>query len=148
MGSGEGFGQGRQATAVALRSLSVALGCGTGATGAGLAVPVLRWHASVPGVTDLTTMYPDLAAQAHGWDPSVVLATNWKKVRWTCVLGHEWSAAIGDRVRGNECPTCKRRVVLAGQVRDHPSCTAQVLRAPRALLCARRWHLFLVEARS
>lgn len=68
----------------------------------------------VPGVTDLATVYPDLAAQALGWDPSAVLATSWKKVRWICALGHEWSAAIGDRVRGNECPTCKGRVVLAG----------------------------------
>jgi hypothetical protein len=69
-----------------------------------------------PGVTDLATVHPDLAAQALGWDPTAVLATSWRKVRWVCALGHEWSATIGDRVRGNECPTCKGRVVLAGLV--------------------------------
>ena len=114
MGSGEGFGQGRQATAVALRSLSVALGCGTGATGAGLAVPVLRWHAS--------------RARSHGSDHDVSgpgrpgarlgsicgVGHQLEEGALDRALGHEWSAAIGDRVRGNECPTCKRRVVLAG----------------------------------
>jgi hypothetical protein len=82
----------------------------------------------VPGVTDLATLHPDLAAQALGWDPSTVLATSWRKVRWICALGHEWSAAIGDRVRGNECPTCKGRVVLAGfndLATTHPELASQ-----------------------
>jgi len=49
-------------------------------------------------------------------------------VRWICALGHEWSAAIGDRVRGNECSTCKGRVVLTGfndLGTTHPELAAQ-----------------------
>ena len=68
----------------------------------------------VPGVNDLFTIHPDLEVQAHGWDPATVLATSWHKMHWICPLGHDWYAALGDRVRGNDCPTCKGRRVLAG----------------------------------
>lgn len=94
----------------------------------GSACPYCAGKRVVPGVTDLATVHPDIAVQALGWDPSRVLATSWKKARWVCALGHEWSAAIGDRVRGNECPTCKGRVVLAGfndLVTTHPELASQ-----------------------
>ncbi len=80
----------------------------------GSGCPYCEGKRVVPGVTDLATVHPELAVQALGWDPSTVLATSWKKMRWICALGHEWSAPVGDRVRGYECPTCKGRRVLAG----------------------------------
>jgi len=68
----------------------------------------------VPGVNDVATLRPDLAAEAFHWDPATVLATSWKRLKWVCAVGHEWTASLGDRTRGNGCPTCKGRRVLAG----------------------------------
>jgi len=41
----------------------------------------------VPGVNDLATTHPDLAAQAL-FDPTSVEAESSRKVPWRCSLGH------------------------------------------------------------
>ena len=82
----------------------------------------------IPGANDLLTLHPELAAQAHGWDPATVLATTWDKLPWICPLGHKWSAPVGDRVRGYACPTCKGRAVMAGfndLVTTHPDLASE-----------------------
>lgn len=38
------------------------------------------------------------------------------KVNWVCnACGHRWVATISDRVRGNGCPACSRRVATKGK---------------------------------
>jgi hypothetical protein len=58
------------------------------------------------GFNDLATKRPDLAQQAVGWDPKLVIAGNNYKKRWRCDNGHEWLATISKRVSGRDCPSC------------------------------------------
>jgi Probable Zinc-ribbon domain len=69
-----------------------------------------------PGFNDLQTIEPGLAAQAHGWDPSQVLAGSSKKLEWVCSLGHTWVATVDSRrgIQASGCPYCSNNRVLAG----------------------------------
>ena len=68
------------------------------------------------GFNDLASKYPDVAEQAHGWDPRAVVATTHKKFEWICEAGHTWTAAVAKRVppQNTGCPYCANRLVLAG----------------------------------
>lgn len=70
----------------------------------------------VPGVTDLATLFPEVAAEADGWDPEKVLAGSARKVSWKCELGHTWSASVTSRTgkRKTGCPYCSGFAVLKG----------------------------------
>lgn len=70
------------------------------------------------GFNDLATTHPHLAAQ---WHPELntlslqeVSAGSTKKVWWLGECKHEWDAVIQSRKRGNGCPYCANRRVLAG----------------------------------
>jgi hypothetical protein len=58
------------------------------------------------GVNDLATTHPNLAAQAHGWDPSTVSAGSCKKLEWQCEKGHVWVASPNNRSYGRDCERC------------------------------------------
>jgi hypothetical protein len=58
------------------------------------------------GFNDLATTHPELAAEAHGWDPTTVTAGSNKKREWQCQLGHIWTAIVKGRSGGQGCPTC------------------------------------------
>ena len=81
----------------------------------GRGCPVCAGKVAVPGVNDLATLNPTLAAEwnpAKNGDllPSQVTAGSGKKVWWLCgACGHEWAAAISNRSRGRGCPVCKNR---------------------------------------
>lgn len=66
----------------------------------------------IPGVTDLVTLYPELAAQWHPTrngelQPGDFTAGSERKVWWQCEEGHEWQALIENRARkGQKCPYC------------------------------------------
>ena len=63
---------------------------------------------------DLSTLYPQLAKQAHGWDPKTVIAGSRKRLEWKCEKGHTWFATVDSRVSKNtECPVCTNRIVKA-----------------------------------
>lgn len=73
-----------------------------------------------PGVNDLATKRPDIAAQ---WDhelngdfnPDMVTCASHKKAWWKCKRGHKWKAIIANRTyRGSGCPYCAGEKVLAG----------------------------------
>ncbi|GHV10515.1 hypothetical protein FACS1894219_00070 [Clostridia bacterium] len=72
-----------------------------------------------PGVNDLMTANPKLAAQ---WDyiknigktPRTVAANNNKNAWWICKRGHSWEAVIASRNYGRGCPVCANRKVLEG----------------------------------
>ena len=42
------------------------------------------------GFNDLKTRYPDIAKQAHGWDPESILPGINKKYKWSCEVGAEY----------------------------------------------------------
>ena len=75
---------------------------------------------AVPGVSDLATRFPDVAAD---WDyeknagsrPSEFTAKSKQKAWWKCGLGHSWQSSICNRTdKGNGCPYCSGRTPLAG----------------------------------
>ena len=72
------------------------------------------------GFNDLATTNPSIASE---WNynknqellPTMVSTGSLKRVWWKCSLGHEWQATIVTRtVRGQGCPVCSGRKVLAG----------------------------------
>lgn len=72
-----------------------------------------------PGVNDLATVNPVLAAEWHPTKngeltPQTIKATSRKKVSWLGKCGHEFDQILGDRNAGNGCPTCAGRVLLTG----------------------------------
>jgi hypothetical protein len=59
------------------------------------------------GKNDLQTLFPKLALQADGWDPSYIFAYSKKLLMWKCDLGHNWRAIVSNRTgRDSGCPTC------------------------------------------
>ena len=71
------------------------------------------------GVTDLQSKMPDIAKEWHptkngDLKPAFVSSGSNKKVWWLGKCGHEWQAAVCDRVSGKGCPYCANRKVLSG----------------------------------
>jgi hypothetical protein len=72
----------------------------------GTGCPICSNRKLLVGHNDLATKRPDLAYQAHGWDPTKVIAGAASKKRWKCSEGHEWIATVDKRMGGRGCPTC------------------------------------------
>ena len=66
------------------------------------------------GFNDLQSKNPELAAQAFGWDPTIIAANSNKLMAWKCALGHDWEASVASRNKGNGCPYCSGSKVLVG----------------------------------
>jgi hypothetical protein len=79
---------------------------------------------SVDGESDLRTLYPEIALEAHGWDPGKVSAGSRSKAEFKCPQGHIYSTAISSRTtRGVGCSVCANKVILKGTndlVSTHP----------------------------
>ena len=82
--------------------------------------PYCAGKVSVPGETDLATLYPDVAQE---WDyekngellPSQVAAKSNKSVWWVCEKGHSWRAQIHNRTAANtHCPDCVGKAAIPG----------------------------------
>ncbi len=75
---------------------------------------------AVPGKKEklpLSVTHPELAKEAHGWDPDVLTKGVHQRLEWKCSLGHIWQTTMGHRThskRGSGCPTCSNRVILTG----------------------------------
>lgn len=99
----------------------------------GRGCPVCAGRLVVPGINDLATTHPDVAAE---WHPSKngeltakqVIGGTPKKVWWLCQFGHEWQARSSHRIKGVGCPVCAGRSVVKG-VNDlattHPEIAAE-----------------------
>ena len=82
--------------------------------------PVCAGKRPDPGVNDLATLFPHLAAQ---WDqerngdltPDQVLPGSHRKVWWQCPEGHRWQAFVKSRVGGAGCPVCQHRALSVGE---------------------------------
>lgn len=67
------------------------------------------------GFNDLATKFPEIAKEAHDWDPSKVSAYSNKKARWKCQNKHIYSSYIYSRTYGgNNCPICVNQSLLVG----------------------------------
>ena len=86
-----------------------------------------------PGINDLKTLYPDIAAE---WDysknkdigPEQVFPKSNLKYAWIDKYGHTWNASPNSRVRGTGCPYCSGNEVLEGfndLATTHPDIAAQ-----------------------
>jgi hypothetical protein len=59
--------------------------------------------------------FPEIASEAHGWDPSKVASTSKIKKSWKCSKGHEFESRPQDRTKRNHgCPYCSGRRILPG----------------------------------
>ena len=84
-------------------------------TGRGYGCPVCSNHQVLAGFNDLKTKFPNIAAEAYGWDPSTVTAGTGKKRDWKCSEGHIYSSSPNHRTgKGTGCPICGGDQVLAG----------------------------------
>ena len=74
------------------------------ARSAGERCPICAGVRIVPGINDLATRYPEIAAEwserNRPLDPQKVSAGSHKKAYWRCRKGHEWSATIKSRTEG------------------------------------------------
>ena len=50
----------------------------------------------------------------EGFEPNEITFGSTKKIWWVCDKGHEWQATPNNRSRGQGCPVCAGRKVLAG----------------------------------
>ena len=77
--------------------------------------PFCIGHRIIQDETDLKTLYPDIASEADGWDPSSIAPSSKNKLKWRCSLGHNYLMAVTNRVlQGQNCPVCAGKQVLAG----------------------------------
>ena len=86
--------------------------------------PVCNNNKVLKGVNDLATLFPDLAAEAYGWDPTKKGRASKGTVDWKCSKGHVYKAQIQDRTRqirygkkvdkGSGCSYCSNSKVLKG----------------------------------
>jgi len=76
--------------------------------------PTCSNQKTLSGFNDLKTTHPELAKEADGWDPTIVVGGSNKKMSWKCRKGHRWDARVADRQAGNNCPYCSNARVLSG----------------------------------
>ena len=68
-----------------------------------------------PGFNDLASKFPDIAKEADGWDPKLVLWGSGQNKSWICLNGHRWITKVAYRsVRGWGCPYCSNQRLLLG----------------------------------
>ena len=67
------------------------------------------------GFNDLKTHFPEIAAEADGWDPSLVITGSKSMRRWKCKEGHSWRTTVNVRCsRQTKCNYCNGRLVDKG----------------------------------
>lgn len=85
----------------------------------GSGCPFCSGKAAIPGLTDLQTLRPDLAAQWHPTlngklEPRHVTCRSHKKAWWLCENGHAWQCTVDKRFCGQACTICSGRTILPG----------------------------------
>ena len=85
----------------------------------GSGCPFCAGKRALPGINDLETLRPDLAAQWHpdlngDLTPRQTTCHSNRKVWWLCEKGHPWQATVDKRARGQECTVCSGHRILPG----------------------------------
>ena len=74
----------------------------------------------------LVVTHPDVAKDAHGWDPSKVTAGSGKVLPWQChKCGHEQTTSVSSRVTGPGCSDCNPRTWSKNLSETHPNLAAE-----------------------
>lgn len=69
--------------------------------------PICAGKKVLRGFNDLATTFPNIAQQANGWDPQLVIAGSNTKKKWRCEAGHHWITTPNSRTsQKTGCPTC------------------------------------------
>ena len=76
--------------------------------------PFCAGQKAIKGINDLATTHPELAKEAHGWDPTKEIAGTHKKFEWKCKNDHVWKTSGYVRIRPNGCPICGNQKLLKG----------------------------------
>jgi hypothetical protein len=66
------------------------------------------------GFNDLATTHPEIAARAHGWDPTTVTKGSGKAKEWICEDGHTYKSPIQTQTTGGGCSVCSGRQIIVG----------------------------------
>ena len=67
------------------------------------------------GFNDLASQFPEIAAEADGWDPEKVTPGIDAKLNWKCPVGHKYAASVGSRTNlKTNCPVCINFELLTG----------------------------------
>lgn len=85
--------------------------------GKGQGCPYCSGKKVLTGFNDLKTIYPEIAKEADGWEPSEFTSGQGVRKNWKCsTCGHTWSQTINKRTppdpRG--CPLCAGQIVVQG----------------------------------
>ena len=70
--------------------------------------PFCSGNKVLAGFNDLKTKFPDIAAEAYGWDPATVTKGSNLKKNWKCNKGHIYNTTVAHRTmdNGTGCPIC------------------------------------------
>ena len=88
---------------------------------AGQGCPFCNNRRVLQGYNDLATTRPDIArdwdySKNEGITPCNIIAGSKKKIWWKChICGFEWETTVGNRNRGNGCPSCAHVRVHEGK---------------------------------
>jgi hypothetical protein len=95
----------------------------------GKSCPYCSGRKVLVGFNDLVATHPEIASEAHGWDPTLVSAGSHKRVDWICPYGHIWDEVVKERtLRGFGCSYCSGKRVLKGfndLATTHPQIAAE-----------------------
>lgn len=87
----------------------------------GNACPCCSGKVVVPGINDLKTKYPEIAAEWYyekneGVTPETVSFGASYEAWWKCKKNHSWQATVNRRTnQGNGCPYCSGRLAIKGE---------------------------------
>jgi Probable Zinc-ribbon domain len=95
----------------------------------GIGCPVCSNKKVQAGVNDLESTHPDVAKEAHGWDPKQFVSGSDKIMEWKCSKGHLFKSAIVNRAhKKSGCSVCQNKTIVAG-INDlastHPALAAE-----------------------
>ena len=79
-----------------------------------LGCPFCSGKRVLPGFNDLATTHPDIAKEAHKWDPTTISKGSNEQLQWKCAMKHIWAAPTKRRTRGEGCPYCAGKRTLSG----------------------------------
>jgi len=81
----------------------------------GSGCPYCAGRKVLKGFNDLESQFPEIASEADGWDPSMVLAGTHAKKDWLCTLRHPFNSSVVKRTASKQgCPKCSGKEVLVG----------------------------------
>ncbi|MFI1995604.1 zinc-ribbon domain-containing protein [Actinoplanes sp. NPDC020271] len=88
-----------------------------------------EFHSKPQAGRSLAEMFPELAAQAAGWDPFQYSYGSETKLLWRCSRGHQWTATPNNRTNAlTGCPFCAGQRIQAGYndlTTTHPKLATQ-----------------------